>query len=284
MDSSFTNGKKYLAESIRRVKLLAPLHILITHRYLIHQLVKKELHAKYRKSALGLMWLLINPVLLVSAYTLVFGVLLRVRWGGAGSTLEFALVLHAGVMFYMFFSEILSRSTNLVAAHKPFVTKMVFPMDVIPWVVTIVAAVTFVTTLLVWIVLYIAIKWQFPIGVIWVPLIFLPFLLFCLGLCWFVSALAAYRPDVEHGMPMLLLLLMYLSPLLFPVSKMPSEFRFIIMFNPLSHVLEPARAALLDGKMPDLRVVAVGTLFSLLVAWFGLASFRGNQKGFADVL
>lgn len=253
------------------------------HRYLIHQLVRKELHAKYRKSRLGLAWLLISPLLLVSAYTLVFGVLLQVRWGGAGSTLEFALVLHAGVMFYMFFYEILSRTPTLISNHQSFVTKMMFPVEVLGWVVVAVALINFLVTLLVWSVLALLIKGSFPWGIVWVPLLIVPFALFCLGLCWLLSAAGVFHSDMEHAMPVVLLLLMYLSPLLFPVERMPEEFRIVVSANPLTYILENGRAALLEAQAPDPLHVVVGLLIGIVVTWFGLASFRANQRGFADV-
>lgn len=262
----------------------AALRRLWGYRFLVEQLVRKELRAKYRKSALGLAWLVLSPVLLVSAYTLVFGVLLQVRWGGAGTTLEFALVLHAGVMFYMFFYEVMVRSTTLLANHQSFVTKMVFPLDVFPAVVVIVATINFAVTLLVWILLSIVIRGEFPWGIAWMPLIFVPFTLFCAGLCWFFSALSVYKADLEHAMPMVLLMMMYLSPLLFPVERMPDAFRWVIALNPLTWVLEAARAALMHGSPPSLAVVGVGLALSIGVFWVGYRSFRGNQRGFADVL
>jgi lipopolysaccharide transport system permease protein len=254
------------------------------NRFLIEQLVRKELSSKYRKSSLGAAWIILNPLLLVGAYTLVFGVLLGVRWGGAGSTLEFALVLHAGVMFFMFFNEIMSRSTTLVASNQSYVTKMVFPTEVFPVVITLVAGVSFVATLLIWTVLSVAIRGEFPVGIIWIPFVFFPFLMFCLGLSWFLSALAVFKPDVEHAMPMTLLVLMYLSPLLFPAERMPEAFRWVIAFNPLSWVLEPARSALIHNVAPDIVVVGVGSIVSLVVFWVGYASFKGNQRNFANVL
>ena len=263
---------------------LATIQVLLQQRHLIGQLVRKEIQSKYRKSSFGLLWMLLTPVFLVAAYTMVFGLLLQVRWGGAGSTLEFALVLHAGIMFYMFFSEILSRSTTLVPSNKSFVTKMVFPVEVLSWVVVIVATINFAVMLLVWVVFFIAIKGYFPVGVFWIPFIFFPFALFCLGLSWFVSALSTYHADVEHAMPMVLLLLMYLSPLLFPAEKMPETFQLILLANPLTYVLESARAALLHGQFPALTLVIGGICVSLMAAWLGLASFKGNQRGFADVL
>lgn len=263
---------------------LAALQVLLQQRHLIAQLARKEIHAKYRKSSFGLLWLLLTPICLVGAYTLVFGVLLQVRWGGAGSTLEFALVLHAGIMFYMFFSEVLARSTVLISSNKTYVTKMVFPLEVLSWVTVLVAALNFLVMLLVWVAFFVAIKGYFPIGVLWVPLIFIPFALFCLGLSWLFSALAAYHADVEHGMPMVLLLLMYMSPLLFPAEKMPETFKLVLLANPLTYVLEAARAALLHAQPPTLALTVAGTAVSLAIAWLGLTSFRGNQRGFADVL
>ncbi len=255
----------------------------IKHRYLIQQLVAKELRSKYRKSTLGLAWLIMNPLLLVGAYTLVFGVLLKVRWGGASSTLEFSLILHAGVMFYMFFYEIVSRSATLISNNQSFVTKMVFPLEVFPWVVVIVATINFLVTLAVWTGLSWAIRGTFPAGILWVPVVFIPFALFCAGSCWFLSSLAAYKPDIEHALPVILLMLMYMSPLLFPVEKASDAFRMVISLNPLTWVLESARSALISGQPPSLAYVVAAPVIGMAATWLGYASFIGNKRGFADV-
>ncbi|MEF2155270.1 ABC transporter permease [Luteimonas sp. FXH3W] len=252
-------------------------------KYLIKQLVKKELSAKYRRSNLGFLWVVLNPVLLMSAYTLVFGVLLRARWGGAGSTLEFALVLQAGLIFYNFFNEVVSRSAGQIHSNQSLVTKMRFPLEVLSWVSVIVASIDFLMSLIVWTVLFVLIKHEFPLGIFGVPVVLIPFAVFTVGISWFVAAAAVFHSDLEHIIPSLMVLLMFVSPLLFPANSMPEQLSFLTQWNPLTYVFEAGRGILLNVQWPSVNVMLFGVLTSLAVAWIGLVSFKGNQLEFADV-
>lgn len=268
------------------VKFPSPADIikpLVEHKYLIKQLVKKELSNKYRRSNLGFLWVILNPILLLSAYTLVFGVLMKARWGGAGSTLEFALVLQAGLIFYNFFNEVVSRSAGLIHSNQSFVTKMKFPLEVLSWVSVIVASIDFLMSLIVWTILFVLIKHQFPIGILAIPIVIIPFAIFTVGISWFVSAASVFHSDLEHIIPSFMVLMMFISPLLFPADSMPQQLKFLTKWNPLTYVFEAGRGLLINFQFPSIATMLLGTLVAVLVAWAGLISFKGNQQGFADV-
>lgn len=263
---------------------LAPFGPLARYSYLVRQLVWRDLSAKFRRSSLGMLWIVLSPLMLLAGYTLVFGVLLQARWGGAGSSLEFALVLYSGLIFYTFFSEVIGRSPGLIHANQPYVKKMVFPLEVLNWSALLSASVNFLVGLLSWMVFCLFVKKGLPVSILWLPLVFVPFALFTLGCSWLLSGYAVFHPDAEHVVPIVLLLLMFLSPLFFPVEALPEQFRAVLQFNPLSYVLEEGRAVLIGGRAPDMTVVAIGWVVGLLVAWLGYASFMGNREGFSDAI
>src|SRR5690606_15655936 len=166
---------------------LLPYGPLVRYGYLVRQLVWRDLSGKFRRSSLGMLWIVLSPLMLLAGYTLVFGVLLKARWGGAGSSLEFALVLYAGLIFYTFFSEVIGRSSGLIHANQPYVKKMVFPLEVLNWSTLLSAAVNFLVGLLSWMVFCLLVKKGLPASILWLPLVFVPFALFTLGCSWLLS-------------------------------------------------------------------------------------------------
>ncbi len=257
---------------------------LFQHRYLLQQLVQREIYGKYKRSRYGLLWIFVQPLLLLLGYTLVFGVFLKARWGGAGSSTEFALVLFSGLIFYNFFGEVISRSPGLVHSNEPFVKKMVFPLHVLNWSVVAAAAVHAAFSLGVWIIFSMFIHGSVPLAMLWLPVVFAPFFLFVLGCSWLLSAYGVFHPDTEHVVPVCLLLLMFLSPLFYSVDSLPERFRLVMDFNPLTYVFEEARRVMISGRAPDFRVLGIGSAVGLAVAWLGLASFMGNRENFADAI
>ncbi len=261
-----------------------PVLTLVKHRYLIRQLVKRELTTKFRRSSLGFLWIVLSPLLLLGGYTLVFGVLMKARWGGAGTSGEFALVLFSGLIFYNFFGEVMAKSPTLIYGNQPYVKKMVFPLEVLNWSVVLSASVNFAIGFLTWVIFCLVVKKSLPMTVLWVPLVFIPFALFTLGCSWLLSGYSVFHPDAEHVVPIVLLLLMFLSPLFFTVDSLPENFRVVIQYNPLTYVLEEARGVMIGGRSPDGMVVGVGAAVAVAMAWLGYASFTGNREGFADAV
>lgn len=263
---------------------LDPFLALANYRYLVRQLVKKELTTKFRRSALGFLWMVLSPLLLLGGYTLVFGVLMKARWGGAGTSGEFALVLFSGLIFYNFFGEVIAKSPSLIYGNQPYVKKMVFPLEVLNWSAVLSASVNFAIGLLTWIIFCLVVKKSLPATILWLPVVFIPFALFTLGCSWLLSGYSVFHPDAEHVVPIVLLLMMFLSPLFFPVESLPENFRSVIQYNPLTYVLEEARGVMIGGRAPDGLTVAVGSAVAVAMAWLGYASFTGNREGFADAV
>ncbi len=250
----------------------------------MRQLVKKELTTKFRRSALGFLWMVLSPLLLLGGYTLVFGVLMKARWGGAGTSGEFALVSSPASSSTIFSARSWRNPPTLIYGNQPYVKKMVFPLEVLNWSVVLSASVNFLIGLLTWVVFCLVVKKSLPVTILWLPVVFVPFALFTLGVSWLLSGYSVFHPDAEHVVPIVLLLMMFLSPLFFPVESLPENFRAVIHYNPLTYVLEEARGVMIGGRAPDAMTVGVGTAVGLAMAWLGYASFTGNREGFADAV
>lgn len=255
------------------------------HRELIKASAKREVLGRYRGSALGLLWSLFNPIFMLAVYTIFFSVIFQARWGGgSGSKTEFALVLFAGLLVFNLFAECINRAPGLILWNTNYVKKVVFPLEILPFVGLLSALFHTLISLAVWLFAY-SIFFGIPhLTVLYLPLVLLPFCLFLMGLSWALASLGVFLRDVSQFIGLLTTALMFLSPIFFPVTAFPEEYRYILYFNPLTTVVEQARDVLFWGKTPDFFMLGIYWVVTLGIAWLGFAWFQKTRKGFADVL
>lgn len=255
------------------------------NRNLVRALVQREVIGRYRGSFMGILWSFFNPVFMLVIYTFVFSVVFKARWsGGSDSKTEFALVLFAGLIMFNLFSECFNRAPGLILANVNYVKKVVFPLEILPWVALGSALFHTLISIGVWLVAYVFLFGVPHVTVLLLPLIMLPLLLFIIGLSWGLAALGVYLRDVSQVIGVLTTVLMFLSPIFYSGSALPVEYRHLLQLNPLTPAIEQARDVLFWGKVPDLCALGLYLLGSSLIAWLGFAWFQKTRKGFADVL
>lgn len=267
---------------------ISPLELLASpwrHRGLLKSLVVREVAGRYRGSALGLLWSFFNPLLMLAVYTFVFGVVFAARWtGGTGAKSEFALILFAGLLMFNFFAECFTRAPTLIIGHANYVKKVVFPLEILPWMVLGSALFHLLISLLVWLIAYaIFFGWPNP-EILLLPLVLVPFTLFTLGVCWFLASLGVYLRDVAQITGVLTTVLMFISAVFYPVEALPAPIQPLMLFNPLLVPIEMSRQVLFFGHAPSWTLLSVYSLGALGFAWLGFAWFQKTRRGFADVL
>lgn len=257
-----------------------------TNRELISQLVHREVVGRYRGSFGGLLWSFLNPLLLLVVYTLVFSGVFRARWSTRSDEgwLDFALVLFVGLIVHGLFAECVNRAPKLILDNVNYVKRVVFPLEVLPWVAIGTAFFHAAVSLLVWALAFFVSEGHLPWTVVWLPVVVLPLLLLTLGLSWFLAATGVYLRDVAHTTGIVTSALLFLSPVFFPISAVAEEWRPLILLNPLTFPIEQARAVLVWGAKPDLLGLALYALAAFVVALLGLAWFQKTRRGFADVV
>jgi lipopolysaccharide transport system permease protein len=255
-------------------------------RQLIAQMTRREIVGRYQGSFMGLAWAFFNPVFILVAYFFVFAVVFQARWGGEAeaSRGQFALLLLVGVVVHGLFSEVLTRAPGLILANANFVKKVVFPLEVLPAVATAAALFHAIVTILVLVIGSVVLNGHVPWTVVLIPLVFLPFMLFTLGLAWILASLGVFFRDAGQITGMLAMILLFLSPVFYPISAVPEQFQGWMLANPLTFVIEQARQVLIWGHMPNWTGLCVYAAGALLVAWAGYAWFQKTRRGFADVM
>lgn len=256
-----------------------------THRQLIRALVVREVVGRYRGSVLGILWSFFNPVFMLLVYTFVFSVVFKARWAVAGeSKTEFALVLFAGLLIFNMVAETMNRAPSLIVANVNYVKRVVFPLEILPWVSFGATLFHAFISFLVWLVFSFFIL-GFPAAtVFFFPLVLIPLGLLILGFSWFLASLGVYLRDVSQVVGILVTALMFLTPIFYPVAAIPARYHPLIYSNPLAFIVEQVRNLLIFGKAPDFAGLLLLTAVAALVAWLGFAWFQKTRKGFADVL
>lgn len=260
--------------------------VIFRHLGLLRQMTMRCLESRYRGSFLGLAWSFAHPLLMLCVYTFVFSTVLKARWGEAAVSGDgsFAVIMFCGLWLHNLLAESAMAGSVSVSGSPNMVKKVIFPLEIlptsqvlsvfilgIPWILLL-----FVGTLLVlghvgWTMLLL-------------PLVLLPFLLLALGVAYFVSSLGVFVNDVKYIVGIVMQILMFATPIFYPMSVVPEKFRWILAWNPLTLFVEQARAVFLYGRMPDWHSLWIATLVSFAVFQFGSFFFFRTKRGFADVL
>ncbi|MGP9765393.1 ABC transporter permease [Halomonas sp. AOP13-D3-9] len=256
------------------------------HRDLIITMTKRDIAGRYRGSVLGLFWSFLNPVFMLLVYTFVFSVVFNARWGvGEDETsTQFAVVLFAGLVVHSFFAEVLSKAPGLVLGSSNYVKKVVFPLEILPAIALGSAIFHTAISLLVLQFAYIVFTGIPPWTIILSPIVFFPLAVLSLGVAWMLAALGVFLRDIGQFIGVIITVLLFLSPIFFPIDRLPEEYQILILLNPLTFIIEQAREVLIWGRLPDWLGLGVYTFFSTVFAWLGYAWFQKTRKGFADVL
>lgn len=255
------------------------------NRDLTVALTKREVVGRYRGSFMGILWSFFNPVFMLAVYTFVFSVVFKARWsGGSESRTEFALVLFAGMIVFALFSECVNRAPSLILANVNYVKKVVFPLEILPFISLGAAAFHLLVSVAVWLIFYLIFFGVPHSTVLLLPIVLLPLVLFTLGLSWMLASLGVYLRDVGQIVGVFTTALLFLSPIFYPVTALPAEYQTLLHLNPLTPVIEQTRQVLVWGKLPDFGFWTAAMAAGAAVAWLGFAWFQKTRKGFADVL
>jgi lipopolysaccharide transport system permease protein len=223
---------------------------------------------------------------MLTVYTFVFSVIFKARWGVGGdeSKTQFALVLFVGMIVHGLFAEVLNRAPSLILSNVNYVKKVVFPLEILPIINMGASLFHSLISLLVLLIAFGIFNQYLNWTVVFIPLVLFPLTLLTLGIAWILTALGVFLRDVGQTIGIVTTIMMFLSPVFFPISSLPEEFQPWMMANPLTFIIEQAREVLIWGHTPDLIGLSIYTVAALSVTWLGFALFQKTRKGFADVL
>lgn len=241
---------------------------------------------RYRGSIMGLAWSFLNPILMLAVYTIFFTVALKARWGieESQSHADFAIVLFVGLIIHGLFAECMNRAPILITQNVNYVKKVVFPLEILP-LVTIASAlfhalISIFMLILAQILLNQSVSWT----LIFLPFVIFPFVMLISGFAWFLAALGVFVRDIAHIIGMFSTVLLFMSPVFYPLSNLPESIQPWLMLNPLTFIIEQSRDVLIYSRLPNWLGLMTYAMIGLITAWAGFWWFQKVRKGFGDVL
>jgi len=253
------------------------------HWPLLSRLTRQRIAARYSGSLLGISWAFLLPLLMVGLLALVFGKVLAVRWQ-VGAIEAYGAVLFSGLVIHLFVAECMSQAPSLILSHAHYVKSTTFPLQILPWAMVLDAGFHLLAGIVM--LLGVALWFGFSLqpSLLWLPVVLLPLLPLGLGLGWLLGALSAYFRDLGQLTNLAATGMLLLSPVLYPLDRVPESVRGFYALNPLTLPVENLRAILFYGVVPaaaDLLLPIVASTVFAVLGWF---VFRRLRPGFYDVL
>jgi lipopolysaccharide transport system permease protein len=259
---------------------------LIQNKELIIQMTKRDFVGRYKGSVLGIGWSFFYPLIMLCVYTFVFSVVFKARWGKnvGESNYEFAVILFAGLIVHSLFCDVIIRAPTLMLLNINYIKKVVFPLDILPVIIVLSSLLSNMISLVVLLSALVFLNGFLHLETLLIPLVFAPFILVTLGFAWIIASLGVFLRDIALMTTIITSVMLFLSPIFYPMSALPEKYHIIILVNPLTFIIEQARAVLIFGHMPDWHGLLIYSVVGFLVAWLGYWWFQKTRKAFADVI
>lgn len=257
---------------------------IVTHRNLLWNLVKRDLRGRYIGSIIGIFWSVINPLLLMLMYIVIFSVILKVKFAGAGGVANYGLYLFCGMLPWMAFSDALQRSTMVILDNSNLIKKVVFPRSVLPCYLLLVSFINELIAAALFIGILFIMGQPPGVYILGFLVIFPIQLIFTFGLSLLVSSLNVFFRDMAPLVACLLILWFFATPIVYPLPMVPGRLARLININPMTALVTSYRAILLENKMPNLNGLLFFLGVSILVFLVGYTVFNKTKQEFADVI
>ena len=251
---------------------------------LVWPLARRMVVARYRGSALGIVWAVLTPAVMIAVFTFLFAGVFGARFTPTGTPWDYALYLFCGLLPWTAFSESLQQSAGIIVAHANLVKRVVFPLETLPvsQALASLAGQLFGTVALVLATL--VIRRELHATILWLPVLLVPQLLLTLGGSWLVASLGVFIRDTAQVLTLLLMAWLYLTPIIYPEQVVPARFWPALELNPFTPLVRSYRRVMLEGAPPDFHGLLYVTALALAAFLLGYWWFARTRKNFADVI
>jgi lipopolysaccharide transport system permease protein len=249
-------------------------------RELLYFLTWRDVKVRYKQTLLGAAWAILQPVLTMLIFTLLFGRLAGVKSEGA----PYAIFTYAGLVVWTFFSNSVTSSGNSLVGSANLITKIYFPRMIVPAAAVAAGVVDFALAFLV----HIGLMFYYHIQPTWAVIMMVPLfalaVLLALGVGMWLSALNVKYRDVRYAIPFLMQFWMFASPIIYPVSMLPQKWRWAVILNPLTGIIQNFRVATFGNQPFEWNSLAVSAIITVIVLIYSALLFRRMERHFADIV
>jgi lipopolysaccharide transport system permease protein len=250
-----------------------------TYRELLYFLAWRDIKVRYKQTVLGAAWAIIQPLFMMIVFTLFFGKLAGVPSDG----IPYPIFAYAGLLPWTFFSNALTSSGNSLVGSSHLISKVYFPRMMIPGAAVGASFVDFVITFIILIGLMIYYGVSLTWNILLLPLLAVLTTLLALGVGMWLSALNVKYRDIRYILPFLMQVWMFVTPIIYPSSLVPEKWRWAMILNPLTGIIEGYRASLF-GRQFDWYGLGVSTVITLVLLVYSAYVFRRMERSFADII
>lgn len=260
--------------------MLKDLRKIYQYRELLWNLTMREIKARYKQSILGYFWVILNPFFQMVVMSFVFSIVMRIPFQGV----PYSIFLYVGLLPWTLFANSLNSATNSLVSNASLIKKIALPRELFPMATILAKIVDFFLASTVFILFMLFYRIKVNLMVFWfIPIFLIQFILTC-GLSLILAAFNLFYRDIQYLLGLVLVLLMYLTPVVYPVEMLPEKYRFIFKLNPMAVLVNAYRKTILGQGMPNLRSLAIALGVSLLIFTLGYKLFKKLEGLFADIV
>jgi lipopolysaccharide transport system permease protein len=250
------------------------------YRELLYFTILREIQSRYRQTALGYTWMFLRPILNVLVVSLVFGYIVNVPSDG----LPYPLFSMAAFLPWGYFSQAAQRASYSLVENRNLISKVYFPRLINPLAATLSGLVDFGASFLVFMVTLLLYRMPLRWEMLWLPLLLLAAVAFALAVGLWLATLSVKYRDVNFGVAFFLTVLMYLSPVIYPLSAVPAAIKPLYLLNPMTGVIQGFRWALLGSGEPPGGLFSLSSILIVVLLVSGAYIFRRTERTIVDVI
>lgn len=250
------------------------------YRELLYIFVWRDIKVRYKQTVIGIIWAILQPFFLMVVFSIFFGQLAKIPSNGV----PYPIFVFSGLLFWNYFASAITNSSNSLVDYEGIIKKIYFPRLILPLTPALTPAVDFLIAFMILIGMMIFYHFSFSLvaALMIIPLLLLVFLT-AVGLGIFFSAINVKYRDVRFALPYFIQALFFITPVIYPVSLVPAKFHWLISLNPMSGVVETARAVLIGNGVIPVGQLLTSLIIAIVVFLFGILYFRRAERSFADI-
>ncbi|WP_282939473.1 ABC transporter permease [Paenibacillus sp. RC67] len=246
------------------------------YRQMLESLVLTDLRTRYKGSFFGFLWTLLNPLLMLLVYSIVFKFIVRIDMD------NYTSYLFIGLISWFLINQAVLSGTGVVIRNAGLVKKIYFPKEILPLSVVIGGVINYFFSLLILFPILFFNKIQLGLPLLLFPIILLVYFLFTFAITLIVSSLNVYFRDLEHILGIIMMVWFYLTPIVFTSSMIPKEIKYIFDYNPVKVIIEGFHDIFFYNKFPDAGPLITVAIVALLMLYFGFFIFKKLSRNFAE--
>ena len=251
---------------------------------LVLSLAKRELAARYKGSVLGILWAVLTPIVMIAIFTIIFAGIFKAKFGASNSNWDYALYLFCGLLPWNAFQESVQLSSTTIVGHANLVKRVVFPLETLPVSQSLAAIANQMFGTIALLFALVIIRRELHPTIVMLPVLLIPQFVATLGAAWLLAALGVFIRDIVQGISLVLMAWLYLTPIIYPESMVPSRYQSLVNLNPFTALVRSYRRIILEGALPDWRGLAYFSAFAVASFLIGYWWFAKSRKNFADVI